>query len=106
MKTLLTYGEKYLPAMTLSDQAEADAYFEECVQHYMHLMSVGRAEAEECERRNLGWFAGYFDNDTRARVERLFRCAHPIFGAIAVNGPPTPEQAFEASKRMAEDGKL
>lgn len=28
------------------------------------------------------------------RVERLFRCAHPFFGPIAVNGPPTTEQAL------------
>jgi hypothetical protein len=38
--------------------------------------------------RNLGYFAGYYDHWRRASyVERLYRCAHPVFGKIAANGP-------------------
>ncbi len=57
-------------------------------------MSFGktREEAEEIERANLGYWAGYYRPETRERVERLFRCAHPFFGSIAEKGPPTPEQ--------------
>ena len=51
-------------------------------------------EVEAIERENIAYFAGYYDNETRARVERLFECAHPIFGAIAEKGPPSPELAF------------
>ncbi|TXH09637.1 MAG: hypothetical protein E6R03_16465 [Hyphomicrobiaceae bacterium] len=39
-------------------------------------------------------FAGYYDSETRERVERLFKCEHPIFGAIATKGQPTAELAF------------
>jgi hypothetical protein len=78
----ITSGEKYGPAMQITDQAEADAYFEKCVQHMM-ARGRSREEAEQIERSNLGYYAGYYDTETRERVERLFRCAHPVFGRIA-----------------------
>ena len=100
MDQQITMGEKYGPAMKITDQAEADAYFEECVQHQLGFGESTREEAEHIERSNLGYVAGYGDNETRARVERLFKCAHPIFGAIAQYDPPTPEEALEIGKRL------
>jgi hypothetical protein len=88
----ITYGDKYGPAMEITDQAAADAYFELCVEHCMRFGRF-RPEAESIERQNLGYYAGYYDSETRERVERLFRCAHPVFGSITANGPPTTEQA-------------
>lgn len=44
-------------------------------------------------RQRIGYYAGNLSHDDRARVERLFKTAHPIFGSIRFNGPPTPEQA-------------
>lgn len=101
MEKDITIGKKYDPAMKIMDQDLADAYFEECV---LHTMTFGRTrqEAESIERQNLGYYAGYFDDETRARVERLFKCAHPIFGSIAANGNPSPKQAFELGKGMAK----
>jgi hypothetical protein len=84
----ITIGQKYRPAMGITDQAEADRYFEECVAHTMR-HGASREKAEEIEKHNLGYFAGYYSHATRERVERLFRCAHPIFGSIAENGAPT-----------------
>lgn len=97
----ITMGNKYGPAMTMADQAEADAYFEHLVQHGME-WGNDRAEAERIERANLGYYAGYYSHETRARVERLFRCSHPVFGAIAKNGPPTPDQALKAGLEMGQ----
>jgi hypothetical protein len=92
----ITIGDKYSPAMQITEQVEADAYFELCVEHTIRLGPCERVEAEKIERQNLGYYAGYCSNETRERVERLFKCEHPIFGAIAAKGPPTPEEAFEA----------
>lgn len=74
MKHIISIGEKYGPAMEIKEQAAADAYFEECVQH---CISHGhtRQEAEQIERSNLGYYAGYYDSDTRRRIEALFRCS-------------------------------
>ena len=76
----ISIGDKYTPAMTIVDQAEADDYFERCVEHHVRAFGVPRAEAEIIERSNLGYWAGYYDHATRERVERLFNCAHWIFG--------------------------
>ena len=82
MKTKITIREKYGPAMEVKTQAEADAYFEECVQH---TMSWGRTreEAEKIERQNLGYYAGYYSQETRLRVEMLYNCQHPVLGAAS-----------------------
>jgi hypothetical protein len=88
----ITIGDKYGPAMEIQSQEEADAYFEKLVAHAMRNDRL-RGEAEQLERRNLGYYAGYYGADTRERVERLFKCAHPIFGKIAEHGTPVPEEA-------------
>ena len=96
MNKQITHGEKYGRAMQIHDQATANSYFEELVAHQMSFGLSTRQEAERIERENLGYWAGYFNAETRERVERLFRCQHPIFGSIAKNGSPTPDQAFSA----------
>jgi len=86
--------------MEITEQAEADAYFEECVQHTM-TFGKSREEAEKTERISLGYYAGYYGSETRERVERLFRCAHPYFGAIA-DGEPTAEVALAVGRNLAK----
>ena len=93
--SVITIGDKYRPAMEITDQSEADDYFERCVRHCMRHGS-SRSDAEKIERSNLGYFAGYYGHETRDRVERLFHCSHPVFGSIAERGAPTAEEAFAA----------
>jgi len=100
MKKEMTIGEKYSPAMEIKTQKEADAYFEKCVQHNMGFGNT-REEAEKVERCNLGYFAGYYDVETRERVERLFGAVHPIFGSAS--NPITPEEAFEKGKELVQN---
>lgn len=94
-RSKVTIGDKYGPAMEIQTEAEALEYFEALVKHSMSFGKT-RDEAERLERSNLGYFAGYYSHDTRERVERLFKCAHPIFGSIAEKGAPTAEQALIA----------
>jgi hypothetical protein len=98
----MTIGDLYHPAMKITKQAEADAYFEKLVAWSMEQWGKTREEAEQTQKSNLGYFAGYYDSETRERVERLFKCSHPVFGSIAENGAPTMEEALEAGKRMAQ----
>lgn len=102
MKKSITASEKYSQAMEITDQTKADEYFEMCIQNNMSTSGHTREEAEVVERSNLGYWAGYYDNETRTRVERLFKCAHPFFEAIAEKGPPTMEEAFEMGRKLAE----
>ena len=96
----MTIGEKYDPAMKITDPEEAKRYFELAVEH---TMSRGRSrkEAIEIEKSNLGYYAGYCSNETRLRVEKLFCCQHPVFGA-ASQGIPTPKEAFEMGVELGQ----
>ena len=99
----ITIGDKYGPAMNITDPSEAAAYFERCVEHNMRFGN-DRRQAESVERQNLGYYAGYCSDKTRRRVERLFRCSHPIFGAIGAVGAPTIDEAIQAGKDLAQRG--
>lgn len=90
IKDNATIGEKYGPAMEITDQAEADAYFEELVQHNMANSSHSRLKAEDIEKQNLGYFSGYYDQAVMERVQELFKCVHPIFGVMLI--PRTPKE--------------
>ncbi len=103
--THATFGELYNPAMKITDQAEADAYFQELVKWHVERWGKLPAEAEAIVKSNLGYYAGYYDHETRARVERLFQCEHPVFGSIVKNGPPTPEEAFAAGVKAGQAAK-
>lgn len=98
-----TYRDLYGSAMEILDQDAADAIFEELVSYTIETGNLYREGAETLVRSNLGYYAGYYDNDTRERVERLFNCEHPVFGSIAENGPPTMEAAFQAGVAMAQN---
>lgn len=95
-----TLGDLYGPAMQITDQQEADEYLDALIRD---TMEHGRTymEAMAIEKSNLGYFAGYYDHETRLRVERLFKCAHPIFGPAA-NGAPTAKEAFDAGRKIGK----
>ena len=100
MKTFpkqMTIGEMYDPAMEITDQQEADEYFEACVQRGVTFFGQTLEEATRIQRGNLGYYAGYCDTETMQRINRLFKTTHPIFG----DTQPTAEEAVEAGKRLA-----
>lgn len=77
----MTYGEAYGTAMNITDQEEANRYFEALVQRHLRVYpKYTREDAEQIERGNLGYYAGYYDSETRERVQRLFLAVHHIFG--------------------------
>jgi hypothetical protein len=94
-----TIGERYDPAMKIEDQAEADAFFEKLLTDQLDA-GISREKAEDIERSNLGYFAGYYDRTTRMRVERLFRCKHPVFGSVEESDALTPKEIFEKGMQL------
>ena len=101
----LTIREAYEPATKITDPEEARKYFLLLVGVCMTQSNVSRQEAEKIEKANLGYYAGYYNHETRTRVEKLFDCAHPIFGPISQH-IPTPEEALEAGIRFAKMEKV
>jgi len=103
-KEVLTYGDCLSPAMNITDPEDAQQYLAEYVKHIQHFMDkeprTDNMTAEDVAKSNFGYFAGYYDNDTRTRVEKLFMCAHPIFGNIET---PTPDQAFDMGLKSGKN---
>jgi hypothetical protein len=105
MKLHITAREKYDPAMRITTQEEADAYFEECVEHQLAMHEgMPRSRAEDVERQNIGYWSGYGKLETRARVEHLFKCRHPILPPV--NEPqPDPAQLMQIGFDWARANK-
>lgn len=83
----ISMGDKYGPAMEITEQAEAAEYFAALVRHNMRISQHNIKEAMAIERENLAYWAGYYSHEVRLRVDNLFNCIHPIFGSA--NTPPT-----------------
>jgi hypothetical protein len=94
----MTLREMYDQACLVDDQEIADMVLEKMVD-LMAEQVQPREEAERLVKDNLGYVAGYHSHEVRARVERLFRCEHPIFGSILRRGPPSPMQAMRMGMR-------
>jgi len=95
-KDILTYGECLGPAMQITDIADAKQYFDAYIAYLQKFSAEfeGGKTAEQIAKINLGYYAGYYSDETRERVERLFDCSHPYFGKI-VAYKVTPEEAFD-----------
>lgn len=92
-------------AMKVTDQEEADRGLVLFVDKCVKKTDKTHAEIDKIQRSNLAYYAGYFNAKTRRRVEKLFRCKHPVFGSIEENGEPTPEKAFLMGQIMGAEIK-
>lgn len=110
----MKYAESYDVAMLIADDQElANKLFDAMVRTTLDAkrddaVAFSRDQAEKLVRDNLGYYAGYYDDATRERVERLFKCQHPYFGPIK-DGKPTPEECFrlgvELGEKWAREGR-
>ena len=46
---------------------------------------------------NIGYFSGYYGPEKMAKIQRVFKTAHPIFGRTV----PTAREALAAGKKLA-----
>lgn len=103
-KETLTYGECLKPAMAITDPEDAQQYLREYVAFIQKALDKeprsDEMTAEQIAKVNLGYYAGYYNAETRLRVETLFRCQRPILGQVR-NGAPTDEEAFESGLGLA-----
>lgn len=95
----LTIGETLAPAMEITDQDDAAQYLKDLTAYTQKKIDEGKMKedgktAEEIAKSNLAYYAGYYSNETRERVERLFKCEHPIFGSFKKNGELTDDQVL------------
>ncbi len=95
--------------MKITDPKDAQQYLKAYTRFIQKAINKEPArkgqKAEQIAKSNLAYFAGYYDNETRERIERLFSCAHPIFGSIKENGAPGPKKAFEIGVALGKKMK-
>ena len=105
-KVNLTIGEIAEPAMKITKLEDAKQYLDDYIRYIcMVNKNVDLNESTKIAKSNLAYYAGYYDNKTRERVEKLFNCSHPIFGSISKNGTPTSKQAFDMGRQFSENNK-
>lgn len=98
----ITVGELYGPAMEITTKEAAQEYLQVIVAHIVESLEeqgepVSSEKATEIALSNLGYIAGYYDNETCQRVYELFGAEHPVFG----NTYPMPEEAFQIGAKRA-----
>jgi hypothetical protein len=101
----LTYGEIMDPIFNITEPQDAQQYLEAYCRWLEYEYNNPPEEAEFIAKSNIGYWAAYGSRQDRERIEELFDCEHPVFGSVKENGHPTPQQAFEAGKALAEKYK-
>jgi hypothetical protein len=93
-------GTVYDLAMKVRSKRQADSQFAMLMQRQIN-RGVPPEIAAKFLRTNLAYYAAYGDHERRERIERLYECEHPVFGAIAVNGAPSTQEAFDLGLNRA-----
>ena len=76
--------------MELKTPEEAKEYLDILVEYSMEKDNKTLEEATALWLNNIGYFAGYYDSETRSRVYEIFDTKHSIFGAEE----PTTKEAL------------
>lgn len=96
----MTYREQFDNAMKCTNKEEAAIWLEKEIARYESDYGKTREEASKVILSNLGYMAGYYDQATSKKVHDLFGANHPVFGGPDYWDRVTPEEAFEAGKKM------
>lgn len=80
-KVTLTYRECLDPIFKITDKEDAIQYKQAYINYTMQFVGNNKAKAEEVVNSNIGYYAGYGSHADRERIEKLFDCAHPVFGS-------------------------
>lgn len=99
-KSILTLGEALDPAMEITTKVEADLFLLDYMDYLAPFnKEMDRYDLENLAKYNIGYYSGYFDIETRKRVEELFECKHPILGSYTTTY--TPAELIEMGIKRA-----
>lgn len=102
IQTNISLKETYDFAVKVTDQRLADATFEALVDFRApEHPNDTRETVEKLIRNDLAYYAGYYDQETRKRVEEMYGCEHPYFGKAAEK-EISPEEAFRIGMELGE----
>lgn len=97
-KTLLT------EAIEADTALRARICFNFLIKAYVkHNPNIDHEHAVKEVKNKLGYFAGYYSNEQRQRVEELYDVEHPILGRFSEMGAPTPSEAMQCGMLYVKD---
>ncbi len=75
-------------ALLVATKEEAAAFIEEMAAEFRDAtrgpVPTGVEESHRICRKNLAFYAGFRDIDTRRKLEQLFDAVHPVLGPVPV----------------------
>lgn len=96
---------KLMDTLYVKTKEEAEAFLEAYINEILKARpKTTRRIARKIAKKNIGYFAGYHDEETAKRIWKLFGTRHPVFGTRW----PSPKHAFEMGihwgKRIKKKG--
>ena len=98
-----TIAELYSRSTKIETEQEAKTYLNNLVQYFVQRFNMPLDEAYLKVRQNIGYFSGYYSDEIRRRIEKLFNCVHPILGSV--DNDLSPEEIFKIGFEMGEKYK-
>src|SRR5882672_6581023 len=99
-----TYGEQFKEASACETKEQADEWLAAEIERYRVDYGQDEPKAKSVIMGNLGYMAGYYDDATAKKINRLFGATHPIFGGDNYHNTVTPEQAYEVGIHGIKEG--
>lgn len=100
-----TYAQQFKEALKCKNKKEAESWLEKEIKRYGLEFKRDEKDAREIILYNLGYMAGYYDHDTAMKIHELFGVDHPIFKSHDYHKTLTPQEAFDAGRRLGAGGK-
>lgn len=75
----MTWGEWFESAIACKTEEDAKAWLDIEIKRHKKLYGNSKRKALPLIHSNLGYMAGYYDQETASKVLALFGAAHPIF---------------------------
>ena len=102
-KNYETFGEIFDLALDLAkkDTYEAQEWFYEYVNCISMDNSYSWDKSIEIAKSNLGYFAGYYNQEVCDIIYKTYQCSHPVFGDKPFE--ISPEEAFKKGMELANN---
>jgi hypothetical protein len=94
-----SYGMVFKAALAQTEDFDAHRFFRGYVTYIDQFPDrTPGMTAEDVAKSNLGYMAGYYDDATRTKIEKMYHAEHPIFGKKR----PSAEEAFNLGKTLGQ----
>lgn len=97
-----TIRQVFDEALACETKEQADQWLGAEIERHRVEFNQTPSEARSVILKNLGYYAGYYDDATAQKIYRLYGANHPIVGGHDYHKTVTPEQAVDIGKKLGE----